>query len=200
MRISRRASLVVACTAVLGAFILATSTLSKGRPNKSIPDSPAPTPTPTPVSSSDSRFVLSEFHRSEVKDGKKLWEIFGTQGQLITDKNTVRVENPHLILYKAKGDTVDIKATSADVELNGSAIGKATLIGNVVVSYNSTSTLSTQSLIFDQAEGSVRSNSRVKVVGDIFEVEGDELRGNINDKSFTLLKNVQSTLKPKRKL
>ncbi|MBX7144529.1 MAG: LPS export ABC transporter periplasmic protein LptC [Oligoflexia bacterium] len=201
MRLSRRSSLIIACVSVLFAFAWGISTISKGKPAKEIPVGPAPTPTPTPLPGpADSKFVLNEFHRSEVRDGKKMWEIFGTQGQLVSEQNLVRVSNPHVILYKDKGDVVDIKATSADVKLDGSAIGKATLSGNVIVSYNSANTLTTEELVYDRASGRVTSEQRVRVSGDLIEVEGDELRGNLNEKEFTLLKNVRSTLKPKKKL
>lgn len=216
MYLSRRTSLVIAVSALVLFFIVASIFLVLEGRAKTIPSSStlqAATPsTPTiainqnlitpsndTATKLDTNFSLKEFHRSETKDGKKLWEIFGAEGQFLPQENAVQISKARVNLYKSDNEQIDVRADKAKVFLLGAGIGKAELESNVVITLNQVNTLKTEALVFDKTNSSVFAPGNVKITTELMEITGQVLNGNMEKNVFELKKNVVSILKPRVK-
>jgi LPS export ABC transporter protein LptC len=144
-------------------------------------------------------FVLNDFHRSAVKDGKIVWEIFGKRGRYDAGKNHAEIEEPRLNVHRANGDTVNLTAKRADVELTGTEILRAELFDDVVVVHNKETTIKTDRAIYTKATETVDMPNYVQVDNPIFTINGKRLHGNITDQTINITNGVKSTFKPRQK-
>jgi LPS export ABC transporter protein LptC len=144
-------------------------------------------------------FVLNDFHRSAVKDGKIVWEIFGKKGRYDAGRNSAEIEEPRLNVHRANGDTVNLTARRADVELTGTEILKAELFDDVVVVHNKETTIKTDRAIYVKATETIDMPNFVRVENPIFTIYGKKLHGNITDQTIEITNGVKSTFKSRQK-
>ena len=144
-------------------------------------------------------FVLNDFHRSSIKDGKVEWEIFGKRGRYDATQNTANVEEPRLILIQKTGDTVTLKAGRALLNLTGTELKKAELFDNVVVVHKGETTLTTNYAIYIKESDTVEFPSEVTIDGPIFTIHGNKMFAKLEPQDFVISSGVQSTFKPRKK-
>lgn len=144
-------------------------------------------------------FVLNDFHRSAVKNGKIVWEIFGKKGRYDAGKNRAEIEEPRLNVNRENGETVNLTAKRADVELTGTEILKAELFDDVVVVHNHETTIKTDRAIYVKATETIDMPNYVQVENPIFTIFGKKLHGNITDQTIHITNGVKSTFKPRQK-
>jgi len=144
-------------------------------------------------------FVLNDFHRSAVRNGKIAWEIFGKKGRYDAGKNRAEIDEPRLNVNRENGDTVNLTAKRADVELTGTEILKAELFDDVVVVHNGETTIKTDLAIYVKATETIDMPNYVRVENPIFTIQGKKLHGNITDQTITITDGVKSTFKPRKK-
>ena len=144
-------------------------------------------------------FVLNDFHRSAVKDGKIVWEIFGKKGRYDAGKNRAEIEEPRLNVNRENGETVNLTAKRADIELTGTEILKAELFDDVVVVHNRETTIKTDRAIYVKATETIDMPNYVQAENPIFTMNGKKLHGNITNQTITITGGVRSTFKPRRK-
>lgn len=144
-------------------------------------------------------FVLNDFHRSAVKNGKIVWEIFGKKGRYDAGKNRAEIEEPRLNVNRENGETVSLTAKRADVELTGTEILKAELFDDVVVIHNQETTIKTDRAIYVKATETIDMPNYVKVEHPIFTIIGKKLHGNVTDQTIEITNGVKSTFKPRLK-
>lgn len=208
MHITKKQSLVIAIGTILLFFVVSIFGF-KSRPTpRNTPQraSAVTSPTVAPVNSSTpitpeatqetSRFTLKEFHRSEVRDGKKLWEIYGTEGSVVAAANAAKIRDAKLSLYRPDGSQIDIKADEATVVLENATIASADLIGHVEIQKSKEYTLSTERLIYTKKAEQVSAPGRVNIQGPLIHVAGDALDGDLATNTFKLKKNVSSKILP----
>jgi LPS export ABC transporter protein LptC len=144
-------------------------------------------------------FVLNDFHRSAVKNGEIVWEIFGKKGRYDAGKNRAEIEEPRLNVNRENGETVNLTAKRADVELTGTEILKAELFDDVVVVHNHETTIKTDRAIYVKATETIDMPNYVKVENPIFTIFGKKLHGNITSQTIEITNGVKSTFKPRPK-
>jgi len=144
-------------------------------------------------------FVLNDFHRSAVRNGKIVWEIFGKKGRYDAGKNRAEIEEPRLNVNRENGETVNLTAKRADIELTGTEILKAELFDDVVVVHNRETTIKTDRAIYVKATETIDMPNYVQAENPIFTMNGKKLHGNITDQTITITGGVRSTFKPRRK-
>jgi LPS export ABC transporter protein LptC len=144
-------------------------------------------------------FVLNDFHRSAVKNGKIVWEIFGKRGRYDAGKNRAEIEEPRLNVNRENGETVNLTAKRADVELTGTEILKAELFDDVVVIHNQETTIKTDRAIYVKATETLDMPNYVQVENPLFSIFGKKLHGNITDQTIEITHGVKSTFKPRQK-
>jgi LPS export ABC transporter protein LptC len=215
MKITRNQSLVLAVSIIAIFFLVGVLFLPSNE--EQIPlvnfDLPPPEPTaqtasvgvassafPTPDASptaGSSKFTLQEFHRTEIRDGKKLWEAKGTQAQYFPEANSALVKQAHIWIYRPDGTVVTLTAGQALLHLEGTGLKGAEAEHGVVIVYDQDERLETEKLSYLKKDNSIFAPGLVTITGKLIDVSGEVLRGNLESNNFTLEKNVETVLKPK---
>jgi LPS export ABC transporter protein LptC len=144
-------------------------------------------------------FVLNEFHRSLVKDGKTLWEIKGERGKYDPLKSKAQITKPDLNVVRENGDTIHLTADRADLELTGTQLSSAELFDNVVAVYKGDTTVTTSRAIYRESEGTVEIPVPVKLDSPMFQLTGNKLFAKLDSQEIFITNGVTSTIKPKNK-
>lgn len=154
-------------------------------------------PTVAATGTPESKFVLKEFHRFEVRDGRKIWEAKGSQGQYFPEQNAARINDAKVWVYKKDGKDVSLTAGQALLKLQGPALIGAEASDGVVVQYAGEQTLETDRLLYDKDSAKITAPGIVQIRGALLDIEGESLEGDLNSNVFTLKRNVSTVLKPR---
>lgn len=204
MRLSKQQSIIIG-VAIIGVFFaIGVTSLSKkgGSPSIDIKRSPAvataiSTAAPEAVDMS-SRFTLQDFHRSEVRDGRKLWEVKAARGRFFPETNSTHLENADLWLFKDEDSTVFIHADEAVIFLEGVGMKRAEATKAVKIIFNDKVTIETEEAIYDKGSETITAPGKVHISSDSLDVTGEGLHGDVNTKAFRLEQNVESIVKPRK--
>ena len=208
-RFSRRQSIVVAIL-LISVFILASSLLSgsknTGRISKLAQEleirpttDTEPNEAPTPGLSIGADFTLNNFERSEIKDGKKVWEIKAEKGQYFPQTNSADISNATIWFYKPNGDSMEIIAKRGKIYLNGPSLEKAEASEQVSMKFNQNITIESLSAVYDKATNNVHIDGPVKVFNDRIQINGQGLDADLTGQSFRLLQNVETVIQPEKR-
>jgi len=202
MQLTRRQSIFVA-TGLIGLFFLGLWFLSR---RASIPLTPprnlgATTPVPTPQTTApgNAQFLLNDFHRSETKDGKKIWEVKAVKGQYFPDKQMAEVFDADVWMFRDNGETIFLKAPEATLGFDGSALNKAVFPDTVRVVYNDKVTLDTSAATYDKALNMVSSDTQVTVVSELMELTGARFTADLTQNKIVFSGGVNTIIKPQPK-
>ena len=146
-----------------------------------------------------SQFVLGQFHRSEVKDGKKLWEVTAQRGEYHPQSNTAELEQAVVSMYK-EDKPLTIRASKAVLSLQGNSLLKAEASGEVMASSENHGTLTTTQATFDKVANTLTTEAPVTITTSQLTIRGTGLFADLNTKEFTLKSEVDSVLLPKSML
>lgn len=145
------------------------------------------------------KVVIGEFQRSETKDGKKLWELYATEGRYYPDENRAELSKPRLTVYK-DNEEIHLTSDSATAKLKGTGIESVRAIGSVVVySDKRKMHLTTEEAQVYKDENKIFAPKKVVIDTPMLTVEGEDLEGQLDVKKFTLKKNIRTTIKPRNK-
>ncbi len=144
-------------------------------------------------------FTLDNFHRSLVRDGKKIWEIRGTSGSYRVNTNTATILNPDLTINRPSGESATITARKGVVTLDGAQLKDADLTDNVVVRYQSKTTLTTDRALFDYENNQITIPEKFALENPLFSIKAQTLRGMLDKQEFTASGGVISIIKPQEK-
>jgi LPS export ABC transporter protein LptC len=202
MYLSKRQSRLVALGTLAAFFVGGSVYIGFSRPGSApsitpdtVTDSGGPA-TPSALGSpSGSNFVLNNFHRSEMKDGKKIWEVTATRGQYFPETNTAQLDEPSLLFYRSTGEVVELRAAQALLTLSGTTLNRAEISGAVRVVYGAKTTMTTEFALYDRASDTVTAPGEVTISSAELDIVGRELTAQIESQVFTLAKDVSSTVK-----
>lgn len=144
-------------------------------------------------------FVLNDFHRSLVRDGKVVWEIHGVRGQYDALNNRAHIEKPDLNVTRDNGDTIHLTAERADLTLSGTQLSSADLHDNVVVVYNRDTIVKTSQAFYDEKQGKVDVPVPVELDSPMFALTGKKLVALLDSQEIFITNGVTSLVKPRKK-
>ncbi|MCB0328726.1 MAG: LPS export ABC transporter periplasmic protein LptC [Bdellovibrionales bacterium] len=144
-------------------------------------------------------FALKDFHRSETRNGKLLWEIVGTNARYFPDEKRVDIEHCLFSMLDKKEKQVILRAKNAKLYLEGAGLRSAFFSSDVVLDYGSDIKILTDEALYEHDKEFVSSDAHVKVIGSWYMVEGDGLRAHLKDESYEILHNVSSVIEPKKR-
>lgn len=143
----------------------------------------------------DAKVVFGEFRKSEIKEGKKLWEIHAQTGRYSPEKNIADLEKLEVTIYKEK-DVIVLTADKARVTMSGTTLTAVDAEGDVIAhSRDRGITLKTSRALYDKASDQLNCPHHVEIFAPQGEVTGDDLEGTIDVKRFTLKRNVTTFIK-----
>jgi LPS export ABC transporter protein LptC len=198
---------------LLGGFFLASSVIIYNRNQARIPSSPQglskeqiegiqpqtppasdlkETPAPGGVG-----FVLNQFHRSLVRDGKIVWEVFGKRGSYDASNNIVRVEEPDLTVNQKNGDTIKLSAGRADLSLAGTELSTADLFDRIVLIYKGETTVKAERATYNKTTGHIDIPVPVELDSPMFNLKGNKLKALTEPQEITVSGGVHSVIKPR---
>lgn len=144
-------------------------------------------------------FVLNDFHRSAVKDGKIVWEVFGKKGRYDAGQNRAEIDEPRLNVNRENGDTINLTAKRGELILTGTELLKADLFDDVVIIHKGETTITTDHAIYIKETETVEMPNYVKVENPLFSIFGKRLHGDVAAQTMRITNGVKSTFKPRKK-
>lgn len=169
---------------------------TEATPASLLPEQTQPNVSTTPQAAG---FILNEFHRSLVRDGRTVWEVYGTRGNYSPGEKTAEIENPHLTISRKDDEHITITSGRAVLFLEGNQLTKADLFDDVVLNYNDKTTIRTSKATYDQTANSVHVPVHVEIDNDTLTITGNELDGNLETHEFFLTNGVTSLIKPRQR-
>ena len=204
IHLTRRQSLFLA-SALIAFFFLALWLLSRAPAKRSTyPTLPvasiAPTATPEPLATSSSaQFLLNEFHRSEIRGGRKIWEIKAKNGQYFPEKQAAEIHSADVWLFRENGEEIFLQAPEARLGFDGSTLKDAFFPSTVHVVYNNQLTVDTSTATYDKSTEIIQSNHPVSIESELLHIDGNAFVAHVDQKSIFISGGVKTVIKPRQK-
>lgn len=201
MYLTKAQSLTVALGALVLFFVggITYMRLSQPRFITTTANAPITEPTTAPSDATPvaggSNFVLENFHRKEMKDGRTIWEISAIKGQYYPETNTAQLDSPSLLLYRPNGEVVTLQADAATITLTGASLTRAEIKGKVTVIYSEKVTIKTELAVYEKERNLVTAPGEVTITSAQLDIVGRELTAKLDKNEFTLARDVESTVK-----
>jgi LPS export ABC transporter protein LptC len=139
---------------------------------------------------------IQNFHRIEIRDGKKAWELEADEAQYLQTDNQVVVRKPRTTLYMKDGEKVTVTGDQGTVEFAGKDLQKATLHDSVEIRVRGF-VVRAGDAVYDRATDKIVANGPVTIEGAELAVAGNDMTVYVKESRFELEKPVRVTLSPK---
>lgn len=142
-----------------------------------------------------SSFALKSFHRSEIKNGKTVWEATGDNARFFPSENLVKIDKSNFLFYSDKDELINLTADKAILHLSGSTLVKAVVEGDVILKYGDKVTIKTKEATYLMKEAIVTAPGLVNIEHEMIDTKGNGLHANLNTEEVVLLRKVKSVIK-----
>jgi len=140
---------------------------------------------------------IQNFHRIEIREGNKAWELVADEAQYLQGQNQVVVRQPRTTLYMKDGEKVIVNGQQGTVEFaNGKDLQRAVLHDSVEVHVRGF-VIHAEEAIYDRGAEKITARGPVTIVGAQMQVAGNDMTVYVKDSRFELGKPVRVTLQPK---
>lgn len=141
-----------------------------------------------------SLFVLHNFERSEIKDGRKTWEVKARQGEYFPATSSAKVSQAVMWTYQEGGDVVRLEADEAQLKLQGTALVKVEAQGNVKLTKNDELVVTTDSATYDRTANLVYAPGEVAISGKAINVNGKAMTVDLVSEEVRLENDVRTVI------
>ena len=148
-------------------------------------------------SSEDAKMYLEKIHFVEDKKGKKTWELEAKSIQQNREENLMVLEDVRVTVYTEEGRSFTISGKQGTVSLETKDMD---LKGDVVVASSDGYRLRTQSVAYRHQEKKAGTSDPVEIDGEQIHVAGKGMIVNMEERSFKILGQVKTQLKPGGKI
>jgi LPS export ABC transporter protein LptC len=139
---------------------------------------------------------IQNFHRIEIRDGKKAWELEADEAQYLQDRNQVVVRRPRTTFYVKDGEKVTVIGDAGDIEFEGKDLQKATMHDNVEIHVRGF-IVRAKDAVYDKTTDQIVAKGAVTIDGEQLKVAGSDMVVFVKESRFTLDQPVRVTLSPK---
>ena len=139
---------------------------------------------------------IQNFHRIEIREGKKAWELEADEAQYLQDRNQVVVRRPRTSFYMNEGEKVTVTGDEGDVQFDGKDLQRASLHDNVEIHVRGFVVRATDA-VYDRATEKIVAKGAVTIDGEQVRVAGTDMVVFVKESRFELDKPVRVTLSPK---
>ena len=140
---------------------------------------------------------VKDFHRSMIEDGRKTWEVKGTEATYFKDEERAVIRRPRLVFHQADGRTLEATSSKGNVFLPGGRLERAVLEGPVEMTYQAARFRSDR-LIYVHSDNQVVSPGKVWGIMDGAEFEGESMTYSLAHETVELRGAVKTTIHPGR--
>ncbi|MCB0310344.1 MAG: LPS export ABC transporter periplasmic protein LptC [Bdellovibrionales bacterium] len=144
--------------------------------------------------SGGSSFILRDFHRSETKDGKIVWEVVAERGQYFPETGAADVEQARVIFHDKDNKPVELHANKAQLDLKESSLNRAVMSGGARLIYNNEIEILSDQASFDQIENSVSTPGKVTITSPTTKTTGDSLQADMRAQEVQVIGNVHTVI------
>lgn len=139
---------------------------------------------------------IQNFHRIEIKDGKKSWELVAEEAQYLQDQNQVVVRKPVTTFYGKDGEKVVVTGAQGNVQFQGKDLQRATLHDSVEIHVRGF-VIHADDAVYDREADQIVATGPVTIDGEQLRVAGNNMTVFVKESRFALDKPVHVTLLPK---
>jgi LPS export ABC transporter protein LptC len=139
---------------------------------------------------------IQNFHRIEIRDGKKAWELVADEAQYLQERNQVVVRKPRTTLYMKDGEKVTVTGDQGSVEFEGKDLQKAVLHDSVEIHVRGF-VIRADDAVYDRATEKIVAQGPVTIDGEQLRVAGNDMTVWVKESRFELENSVRVTLSPK---
>jgi LPS export ABC transporter protein LptC len=143
-------------------------------------------------------FELYKFHRSETRDGRKIWEVVAQIGQYDAQSNSAALENATLWMFNEQEEATILKAEKAVLSLSGSALLGARGVNGVTLQRPDGLSLRADEAEYDRVRGVVKIPGSVSITSKLVDIEGEGMEILVDSKELTIERNVSSVIRAKQ--
>lgn len=138
---------------------------------------------------------VKNFHRSNIEDGRKTWEISGDEAGYFKAEEKAVIQRPKLNFYQDDGEVVSATGQQGEVFLSNGELQKVILSGAVEIIYQKSS-FTTNELIYLHGSNHVLAPGKVRATLDGLEVEGADMELWIKEERLTIDRSVKTIIHP----
>lgn len=139
---------------------------------------------------------IQNFHRIEIRDGKKAWELEADEAQYLQDQSQIVVRRPRTTLYMKDGEKVTVVGEQGTIGFNGKDLQSATLHDHVEIHVRAF-VIRAEDAVYDRGADRIVAKGPVTIDGDQVRVAGNDMVVYVKESRFQLDKPVRVTLLPK---
>lgn len=145
----------------------------------------------------ESTLRIKDFHRANIEDGRKVWELFGEEASYFKEQREAVIKKPRFYYYDKNGDTAETEGDEARLYLNEKKLEKMELRGDIQVSFQGY-LLKSEEANYLPAKDQIVLPTRTTVVGDGLAVEGSRMEVELENKKIRLIESVKTKIEPDR--
>jgi LPS export ABC transporter protein LptC len=140
-----------------------------------------------PVSSTLS---LRDFHRSESKEGKVIWEVRAATGEFNTERSTARLQQPVILFFDKEGKPMTLTAPLGNVVFKNETLKEARATGGASIVHDSGLTIASPELLFDGESELISTDKSAEITGEGFIANSQDLTLDTEKQILTLKEKV----------
>jgi LPS export ABC transporter protein LptC len=138
---------------------------------------------------------IKNFHRVQVRDGRKEWEIAAEEARYFEAEQRVVVRRPMVRLYLDDGRSVGVSGAEGVVSLDGKELRGVEVNGGIEVTL-ADYVVRTASAHYDRARDLITAEGGVEISGADIDARGTGMQVEVGAQRFRLLDDVQMVVKP----
>jgi LPS export ABC transporter protein LptC len=142
-----------------------------------------------------STFTLENFHRSETKNSRMLWEIYADKGVYMQSLNASKITNAKINYFRDDGSQIKMLGKDSIVYSEGTTISRAEVFNGVQVFYDEDYTLITEKAVYSVKNSTINSETPVEIRGKNMYATARFLQVDTNSKIINLRDSVKTIFK-----
>lgn len=139
---------------------------------------------------------IQNFHRIEIREGKKTWELEADEAQYLQEQNQVVVRRPRTTFYMSDGEKVTVTGDQGTVTFKGKDLQKAMLHDNVEIHVRDF-VIRAGNAVYDREADQIVAEGAVTIDGEQLRVAGTDMIVFVKESRVRLNKAVRVTVLPK---
>jgi LPS export ABC transporter protein LptC len=136
---------------------------------------------------------LSDFHRSESKDGKLVWDVTAIRGEYYPENGRANLKTPAIKLFSEEGSSITINAPVGLVLLENEALREARVTGGARVVHQSGVVVESPELTYSAGTLEISTDKTATIKGDGVVTTGNILSFNTDTQKLRLSNGVRTT-------
>ncbi len=136
---------------------------------------------------------LSDFHRSESKDGKLVWDVTAVRGEYYPESGRANLKTPAIQLFSEKGSSVTIKAPVGLVLLENQVLREARVTGGARVVHQGGVVVESPELTYSTGTKEISTDKTATITGSGVVTTGNIMSFHTGTQKLRLSNGVRTT-------